>query len=1020
MNYNSTYSHIISLHAKTYLTNDNFIGLGKLFSILILFASLILSSCVRNEIKSDFLIYSDLDVLSGDGKSFMANNDSSYSFNSGKQQTTLLSRSGNHSAYSTPKSAFVLSINFPHIYRDSYVDVSIWKKGVKAHLVCVLTGTTKYYTTDKTVETDTAGWEKLNLKFHVPPVNDFYDLKFYLWNSGNDTVFYDDLKLKIQKHKSFPEFDLPTFHLEMDTTDIISLMDTRKRAFSAGILQTEDADWVKGFIFSNNKMMKANLRLKGDWLDHLHGYKWSYRVKLKKDNSWNGMKVFSVQNPMARLGVSEWLLHKFIISEGLLTTRYGFIPLSQNGVNMGLYAWEEHFVKQLVESQNRREGPMLRFVEDALWDARVLNEERQMNNKKTPVFDVAVIKPFSTSKTVEDTNLFNQFLIAQNLMVQYRNRLRTASDIFNVELLAKMYAIADVFMARHGLIWHNQRFYYNPVLCKLEPIAYDCYSDIGLENNPKDIIYGFLHNDITQLDEYIMVRELFNDTTFVDNYIEYLDKYSENSFLDSVFNSYRDEVTFYDSLVSMEYNESTYYEAEILDNAKKIRKELPAYIQQVISMKKENKVWQNTSFVRDDYDTVLPSFFAPNLVVAYVQKVIGDSTLLKVSSFFTEDITILGVGKVSKKIREIIVPVPQLAASRGGKPDELTIMVSNNKVNYLFFSISSSNELFNIEINQWPEPTGAPTPLQQLTTLFPFPDTSLIEMVDGNQVTIKSGKTVLVNPVLIPEGYIVHFRAGTTIDMIDSAAFISHSPVLMQGTSESPVVITSSDFTARGFTVLNANASSVVDFVRFDNLNTLDYKNWILTGAVTFYESDVNITNTVFYRNQCEDALNIIRSNFTLSNSSFSFIYGDAFDGDFCTGEVLNTSFTNIGNDALDFSGSDIIIKNTNIIGAEDKGISGGENSRVYISNTTILNSNIGFASKDLSVVEVVDSKVESCNYGVVLLQKKPEFGPSSMILKNTIILNSKTEMLIEENSKVDVDGKIIMGKEVNLSEIFY
>lgn len=990
-------------------------------SVYLLFVLTILfSSCIRKEIPQNFSIYSDMEVLSKNSKFFLANNDSSYKFKGGAHQTTLKSRSGSHSVYSTPKNAFTLSISFPNIYRDSYVDVSIWKKGREAHLVCILEGTKQYFTTDKTVETDDNGWEKLNLKFHVPPVDDYYKLKFYLWNSGQDTVFYDDISLNISKYQKFPEFNLPAFNLELDTSDIISLMDTRKRAFGAGVLQSEDDDWVKGFIISNNKMMKANLRLKGDWLDHLHGYKWSYRVKLKKGNTWNGMKVFSIQNPMARLGVSEWLLHKFMISEGLLTTRYGFVPVIQNGHSMGLYAWEEHFVKQLVESQNRREGPMLRFVEDALWDSRVLDGEGKMNNKITPVFDVAVIKPFSTGKTIRDTSLFNQFLIAQNLMVQYRNRLSTASDIFNVELLANMYAIADVFMARHSLIWHNQRFYYNPVLCKLEPIAYDCYSDIGLENNPKDLIYGFLHNDITQLDEYIMVRELFNDTTFVDYYIDYLKKYSDTMFLDSVFNSYRNEVAFYDSLIMREYDEQTYFEAEILDNANRIKNELPAFTQQVKSMKKENKVWHNTSFVRHDYDTVLPSFFAPNLIVAYAEKIVGDSTLIKVKSYFTEEITILGIGKVSKKIREIIVPVPELAASRNGIPVVSTFMVSNNQVNYLLFSILSSNELFSIEINHWPEPTGALSPLQQLTTSYPFPDTSIIEKIDGENVYIKKGKTVLAYPALIPKGYIVHFAAGTTIDIIDSAAFISHSPVIMQGTSQSPIVITSSDFSARGFTVLKADAHSVVEFVKFNNLNTLDYNGWLLTGAVSFYESNVTISNSTFYRNQCEDALNIVRSQFTLSNSSFDYIYGDAFDGDFCTGEVLNTSFTNIGNDALDFSGSDIIIKNTNIIGAEDKGISGGENSRVNIYNTTILNSNIGFASKDLSVVEVTDSKVESCNYGVVLLQKKPEFGPSKMILKNTILLDSKINMLIEKDSKVVIDGKIIEGKEVNLSEIFY
>jgi len=84
---------------------------------------------------------------------------------------------------------------------------------------------------------------------------------------------------------------------------------------------------------------------------------------------------------------------------------------------------------------------------------------------------------------------------------------------------------------------------------------------------------------------------------------------------------------------------------------------------------------------------------------------------------------------------------------------------------------------------------------------------------------------------------------------------------------------------------------------------------WTLTGAVNFYESDVEITNTTFYRNQCEDALNIIRSDFILKNSIFDYIYSDAFDSDFSTGKVIDTKFTNTGNDAIDFSGSQILIQ---------------------------------------------------------------------------------------------------------------
>ena len=94
------------------------------------------------------------------------------------------------------------------------------------------------------------------------------------------------------------------FHIEMDTSHQIKLMEVRKRAFTAGVLQSEDEDWIKGFVFADNKMMKSDMRLKGDWLDHLHGKNWSFRLKLKKGNTWNNMRVFSIQSPLSRLGVN--------------------------------------------------------------------------------------------------------------------------------------------------------------------------------------------------------------------------------------------------------------------------------------------------------------------------------------------------------------------------------------------------------------------------------------------------------------------------------------------------------------------------------------------------------------------------------------------------------------------------------------------------------------------------------------------------------------------------------------------
>jgi hypothetical protein len=203
-------------------------------------------------------------------------------------------------------------------------------------------------------------------------------------------------------------------------------------------------------------------------------------------------------------------------------------------------------------------------------------------------------------------------------------------------------------------------------------------------------------------------------------------------------------------------------------------------------------------------------------------------------------------------------------------------------------------------------------------------------------------------------------------------------------------------------------------------MNTLNYNGWTLTGAVTFYESDVDISNTTFYRNQCEDALNTIRSDFKVENSTFEYIFGDAFDSDFCTGLVDRTHFKTIGNDAIDFSGSRILIKNVLIEDALDKGISGGEESFLTVENTIIKRASIGLASKDLSVVKFENGKIEDCKYGLVLLQKKPEYGSATVVFNTSEIVKPEIEMLIEMGSVVEKDGTAIKGEKEKLADIFY
>ena len=52
--------------------------------------------------------------------------------------------------------------------------------------------------------------------------------------------------------------------------------------------------------------------------------------------------------------------------EGILVPRYFFVDLTVNGSYIGIMAFEEHFSKELLESQGRKESVILKFDDSLL------------------------------------------------------------------------------------------------------------------------------------------------------------------------------------------------------------------------------------------------------------------------------------------------------------------------------------------------------------------------------------------------------------------------------------------------------------------------------------------------------------------------------------------------------------------------------------------------------------------------------------------------------------------------------
>ncbi len=990
--------------------------------ISLFFLTLFLSlfGCKRNDIiEGDKTIVCGAEKKTKKGDRLIADNDTSFTFSGGHAQSNKAAHSGQYSVLTTHKNAFAFGFAMKP-GPDRYFKVSVWRKSKnpdKGVLVASAENAKEFYlATGKPVKTEKNGWQKLEMEFFTPPTFDGKKIKIYVWNNSKDTIYFDDLKVGIHQKKIYPVYKEEPLAIVLDTSKYLKIQKIRKRAFENHILQTTDDDWVKAMIFGDGKMMKAKIRLKGDWLDHLQGDKWSFRIKLKKNYAWRRLRTFSVQTPLARGYLMEWVAHKFYDAEDILTTRYGFVPLVLNNRSLGLYAYEEHFVKQLIESRNRREGPIVKFTEDGFWQMQKIYKTTG-KWQSLPFFEATVIKPFKVSKTMEKTSLRNGFINASRLMNQYKNGLKPASEIFDVDALAKYYASLELTHARHGMAWHNQRFYYNPVLDRLEPISFDGYTEhLQVDFSIKDnYLYKALTYSSVRVDEALVFR-LFADSIFRTKYLGYLKKYAAVGYTDSVMSTFRDELAFNDSLLRIEFPDHHYDKDFYKKSAAHVRKYLPELEKLLAEKLKKGDLIVNVRKEHYHDSTVFedtPEYF----VNTYIQKRQGDSVLLRVENYFPRSIILLGTGKKKKSSNYHFVEMPVLPAYQGEKPEILEIWADTN-AQYLHFMIRDISESFVSEIYPWPKPEGL-SPRQELMKKV---DLSLpvFAKVEGNKIFIKKGKTTVNYPVVIPEGYKVYFEAGTDMDLVDSAFLLSFSPVMMNGKADDPVVIRSSDWTSQGFQVLQPKGKNKVSHVRFVNLNTLNYKTWTLTGAVTFYEAEVDFDHFNIINNQCEDALNTVRSVFTMKNSYFEKTFADAFDSDFSTGTIENVTFKNIGNDAIDFSGSSITIKKVTVDNAVDKGISGGEDSHLKIADVVIKNANIGIASKDLSHLDVENSRIENCQYGLVLLQKKPEYGPATMTLKNTIFTNCKENWLIEKGSSIVLDGRKINGVKKNVDKMFY
>jgi len=824
-----------------------------------------------------------------------------------------------------------------------------------------------------------------------------------------DYLTFNPIKIATNYISSFGVNPTP-LALDIKYEDYQKLAYKRAQALEAGILVTSDEDFVPATIEYQGDQIKAKARLKGDLSDHWSDpFRWSFRIKVDKSSEpVLGMREFSLQSPRTRGYLNEWVTQKMFGEVGIINLRYDFVGMIVNGRKLGTYAIEEGFSKELVENNGKREGPIIRFVENtSLYFGLETDQE--------DLFSSSQIDSFQSGQIAQDSLQYKLFLQAKDLLESFRRGKLLTHQVFDNEKLATFLALSDLSGNSHTTSFPQMRFYYNPITSLLEPIIFDSTFIFSRDNQAftepigsgisPAFLYPLKASDTMPMEYH---QELFfRDSEFFAAYMRALDKLSQPEWLDNFFTSIK---------------------SDYAKKLKALHRTYPAYV-----FNGQNILFQNQSYIQTLLHPQQPA-------QAYLADLNTEKKQLKldVGNAQRFPIEILGVKHTVSGI-DINLPSPILlppkSASRAVDFSEVSFPIDPSsglpeplsvgwEVKYRMFGLSN---IATVAVTAWDyldENFVKNNFLQQSSNWQQFSFLSLSS--DSKEIVIKPGRWQLNRNLIIPAGYTLRVEAGANINLTNSAVILSYSPVQLLGEESKPITISSSDSTGQGLVVIDAQQRSKMTNVNFNNLSLVQQGSWQLTSSITFYESPVDISNCQFLTNHlADDYLNIIRSPFSIDRTLFNNTSADAIDLDFSDGKISNSTFTACGvgdgnGDCLDLSGSTVELSDIRINSAGDKGISLGERTQIKASNISIDGVHIGIAGKDLSIGEINNLSLSNSEVGVAVFVKKSEYGPAKLTLRSVELSNVTTSYIVEKNSRLVVDGKFIPASATNVADMFY
>ena len=726
------------------------------------------------------------------------------------------------------------------------------------------------------------------------------------------------------------------------------------------------------------KVLHCQIKLKGDLKDHW-GYKSRISLKVKvKDGYINGLKRFSIQKPRSRQFPYDQTFHELVSKMGSLSSdKQGFYSVSVNGESWGTMNVEPDIDQEFIEESDSKRLGVFRISNQNSWS---------YNAKFNGLNGYYISDPTITLSIKGSDKILTESPAHLEVYSYIKRMLRSKeSDLFNRKIMIENLVLTMVWGSSHTLDNSNAFYTWNVYLKQLEPILTD-QGPWAYLRTMEDFLSKFSELPFEH-------RVLFSASPLTAKELE-----NALSKVENILKS-NPPIMIVNELIKSYFPEDRKFSKEPLTN--------------------------NVRLIRNNISQVIKHVNRSNLSSSPFPFSIREGStnageqLSSLEVFHTVDgfsdgrIRINNLTNLELKVTNIKTAEFEYAHSQD------IIIPPSAEENIAFFDIELSiaeKDLKKVVVRTEIGGQASEASVDRVLTA-----TSNAEIFDRN-----IGCVMIHDKCFLPSSFQyrktalfdrpVVIKAGSSIQLEKGANLLFLSGLEAVGKYQERITI-NGDKTG-GIYVLNPLGNpSKMSYTTFEDLGAVQSPMYRLSGSVNGYGGKFQLDEVVFQSGEAEDQLNLVHAEVEIGRATFKAAKSDAFDCDFCSGDIRFLFFDDIGGDGLDISGSRLNIDQIKAENISDKALSVGEKSTIMVGDLSINEVSTGVAAKDGSSANIEHMKSGIVRYDALMTYiKKPFYSGVTKLIVNKF--TSKTANVGNLCAREDGTNLRVAGQECQITDI--